>query len=78
MAFEYLAYNLSEDEQVFSAPLVNRRVLRDLDNPFDLSPTEFQKLYRITPDLAEDLVFKLDGQLRGSRVSAISTEKQVN
>ena len=29
MSFEYLAYSLSEDERVFSAPLINRRVLRE-------------------------------------------------
>ena len=29
MSFEYLTYNLSKDERVFSDPLINRRVLRE-------------------------------------------------
>ena len=76
MSFEFLAYNLSfENSQ--SDSIANRRLLRDVDNPFDLLTTEFQKLYRLTPELVENLIYKLDSQLRGSRITAISTEKQI-
>ncbi|XP_017481234.1 PREDICTED: putative nuclease HARBI1 [Rhagoletis zephyria] len=77
MAFEYLAYVLSRDEEVENPSAVEQRLLRDVDNPFHLAATEFQKLFRLTPDLAENLVAQLDGQLRGTRITAISTEKQV-
>lgn len=78
MAFEYLAYVLSQDEEIISPSSVDRRLLREVDNPFDLTATEFRNLYRLTPDLVEDIVSQLDSQLRGRRITAITTEKQVN
>lgn len=77
MALEYLAYNFLDNEAVDSTPSVNRRYLRNLDNPFELSATEFKKLYRLCPELAEEIVFQLDGLLKGSRITGISAEKQV-
>lgn len=77
MAFEYLGYSLFRSEREPSPPTVDKRVLRNVDNPFHLGATEFKKLYRLSPNLADDLVWQLDGQLRGSRVTAIKTEKQV-
>ncbi|XP_036327217.1 putative nuclease HARBI1 [Rhagoletis pomonella] len=77
MAFEYLAYVLSQDEEIISSSSVDRRLLREVDNPFDLAATEFRNLYRLTPDLVEDIVSQLDSQLRGRRITAITTEKQV-
>lgn len=77
MALEYLSYNLFGNEPVDSAPSVNRRDLRDLDNPFELAATEFKKLYRLSPELAEEIVFQLDSLLKGSRITGISAEKQV-
>lgn len=73
MAFQFWAYDLSHSTSVMT-PTVNRRLLRDVDNPFHLASTEFVKLYRLTPDIAEDLIFQLDDQLRGSRITTISTE----
>ncbi|XP_067645898.1 putative nuclease HARBI1 [Eurosta solidaginis] len=77
MAFEYLAYVLSQDEELLRPSPVDRRLLREVDNPFHLNATEFRKLYRLTPDLAHDIISQLDGLLRGTRITAISTEKQV-
>ncbi|XP_054746273.1 putative nuclease HARBI1 [Anastrepha obliqua] len=77
MAFEYLAYDLSRGEEEVSPQIVDRSLLRHVDNPFDLDAGEFQKLFRLTPDLTEDVVSQLDSHLRGSRITAISTEKQV-
>lgn len=76
MAFQFLAYDLSRSS-TDATSIVNRRLLREVDNPFHLAPKEFVKLYRLTPDIAEDLIYQLDGQLRGSRITAISTEKKV-
>lgn len=76
MAFEYLGYILSNEPEI-SAVTVDRRLLRNVDNPFHLASTEFRKLYRLSPDMADDLVCQLDTQLRGSRITAISSEKQV-
>lgn len=55
MAFEYLGYNLSTEEPV-SNLRVSRRLLREVDNPFHLPHTEFRKLYRLSPEIVEDIV----------------------
>ncbi|XP_065365537.1 putative nuclease HARBI1 [Calliphora vicina] len=77
MALDYLAYNLFDNEPVDSTPSVNRRDLRDSDNPFELAATEFKKLYRLSPEMAEEIIFQLDDILKGSRITGISSEKQV-
>ncbi|XP_017468440.1 PREDICTED: putative nuclease HARBI1 [Rhagoletis zephyria] len=77
MSFEYLAYSLSRSQEQFNALRVDRRMLRIADNPFELPPTEFRKLYRLGPNLAAGLVQRLEVYLKGSRVTAISAEKQV-
>lgn len=77
MAFEYLAYNFLQENSFSDYITIPRRVLRDLDNPFDLESGQFQSLYRLRPDLVKSLIFQLDGELRGSRITAIATEKQV-
>ncbi|GBP09729.1 Putative nuclease HARBI1 [Eumeta japonica] len=76
MAFEYLGYSLSTQEQQSSLS-VSRRLLREADNPFDLPITEFRKLYRLTPGVVEHLISELDHRIKGSRITALSTEKQV-
>ncbi|XP_036347406.1 uncharacterized protein LOC118756770, partial [Rhagoletis pomonella] len=77
MACEYLGYTQFRSDRESSPPTVDRRVLRNVGNPFHLGPTEFKKLYRLSPNLADDLVWQRAGHLRGSRVTAIKTEKQV-
>lgn len=78
MAFQYLAYTLqtAEEREDYSV-FINRRALRDIDNPFDLEQEDFRKIYRLSPNLARFLIDNLDCQLRGSRITSISTEKQV-
>ncbi|XP_036339988.1 putative nuclease HARBI1 [Rhagoletis pomonella] len=77
MAFEYLVYVLSQDEEIISPSSVDRRLLREVDSPFHLAATEFRNLYCLTPDLVEDIVSQLDSQLWGRRITAITAEKQV-
>jgi len=79
MAFEYLAYELETSQgNENNAQFLNRRHLRQEENPFDLDHEAFRKLYRVSPDLCDFLVESLDVHVRGSRVTAISTEKLVS
>ncbi|XP_067625233.1 putative nuclease HARBI1 [Eurosta solidaginis] len=75
MAFEYVAMHLCNEE--VNVPTVDRRRLREVDNPFDLTPSEFRKLYRLSPSLTENIISQLSGQLKGERITALSAEKQV-
>ncbi|XP_036334989.1 putative nuclease HARBI1 [Rhagoletis pomonella] len=79
MAFAYIASYLydTDNEQPLNVPRIDRRRLREIDNPFELTLTEFRRLYRLSPGMVENLVSQLDNQLRGSRITALSTEKQV-
>ncbi|CAD7011460.1 unnamed protein product [Ceratitis capitata] len=77
MAFEYLAYDLSQDEEVSYPSSLDRSLRREAEDPFHLDATEFRQLYRLTPDLVEEVVSQLDCQLKGRRITALSTEKQV-
>ncbi|XP_067642093.1 putative nuclease HARBI1 isoform X2 [Eurosta solidaginis] len=65
MAFEYLAYQ----------DLLNHRSFRD--DPFDMTPSEFRKLYRISPDMADYVVELLDNKIKSDNVTALSSEDQV-
>lgn len=75
-AFVYLAYSLSQGKQLYGT-LVDRGNPRDFDNPFYLPAFELRKVYRLTADLAEDLVSRLEIHLKISRIKAVSAEKQV-
>ncbi|XP_067625334.1 putative nuclease HARBI1 [Eurosta solidaginis] len=76
MAFEYIGLHLSRNEQL-NMLTVDRRQLREVDDPFDLTSTEFRKLYRLSPGIAKDIVSQLNIQLKGSRITALSPDKQV-
>ncbi|XP_059218266.1 uncharacterized protein LOC131994969 [Stomoxys calcitrans] len=77
MALEYLALDLSQTIFDTSVQPINRRAFRNMENPFELSEKDFKKLYRLTPESTQELIHQLDGDLRGSRITALSTEKQV-
>ncbi|XP_036345841.1 putative nuclease HARBI1 [Rhagoletis pomonella] len=77
MAFEFVALSLSQNEPETNFSTVDRRFLRDIDNPLELPPSEFRKLYRVRPGMVADGVERLEDLLKGSRITAISAEKQV-
>ncbi|XP_067633998.1 putative nuclease HARBI1 [Eurosta solidaginis] len=77
MAFEFVANNLTQNVTASSASRVDRRLLRDIDDPFELERAEFKKLYRVSPDIVMGLADRLHENLRGQRISAISEEQQV-
>ncbi|XP_036340845.1 putative nuclease HARBI1 [Rhagoletis pomonella] len=77
MAFEYVAYSLHRNYGVRNTPTVDRRLLRDIHDPFELAPSEFRKLYRVGPETAMELIQRLEIQLKGKRITSISAEKQV-
>ncbi|XP_017469829.1 PREDICTED: putative nuclease HARBI1 [Rhagoletis zephyria] len=77
MALEYLLYDVFRDGPELNTHPADRRALRDADNALELPPSEFRKLYRLSPDVANDVVAQLDNNLKGSRITALSSEKQV-
>lgn len=56
---------------------VERRMLRDRQNPFNLPRDEFMNIFRISPDLAMHLTDLLRPELQKQRANAISPEIQV-
>ncbi|XP_024873458.1 putative nuclease HARBI1 [Temnothorax curvispinosus] len=56
---------------------VNRQVLREIEQPFDLTDVEFRELYRLTPELLNDLIDVLAPHLMHTRITGLSVEKQV-
>lgn len=79
MALEYLAYDLLHLERRVRVMerRVERRALRDVMDPFELPDDEFINLYRISPDMATDLIQVLRPHLTRQRPYGLSAEKQV-
>lgn len=55
----------------------DRHILREIEDPFDLTNAEFKELYRFTPELTSDLVDVLAPHLMHTRITGLSVEKQV-
>lgn len=58
---------------------IERRLLRDVCNPFHLPYNEFMRYFRISPDLAMDLINVLQSHLQRQpqRLTAISPEIKI-
>lgn len=56
---------------------VERRVLRDAQNPFDLPRNEFINIFRISPDLALEITNLVMPDLIRQRSTGVSPEIQV-
>lgn len=56
---------------------IERRILRDTQNPFDLPRNEFLNIFRISPELAMDLTNLLRPDLQRQRATGIFPEIQV-
>lgn len=56
---------------------LERKMLRDAQNPFDLPRNEFMNIFRISPELAMDLTNLLRPNLQRQRANGISPEIQV-
>ncbi|XP_030751379.1 uncharacterized protein LOC115878909 [Sitophilus oryzae] len=76
---EYLAYDLLHLERRvrIMERRVERRALRDVMEPLELPDDEFINLYRISPDMATDLIQALRPHLARQRLYGLSVEKQV-
>lgn len=55
----------------------DRQILREIEEPFDLTDVEFRELYRLTPELTSDLIDVLAPYLMHTRITGLSVEKQV-
>ncbi|XP_011858448.1 PREDICTED: uncharacterized protein LOC105556002 [Vollenhovia emeryi] len=78
MALGYLALDLMDmEDRIQHLERRARQVLRITEDPFDLTHNEFRELYRLTPDLMFDLVDMLEPRLQRTRITGLSTEKQI-
>jgi len=80
MADAYIAANILNLENRIQRleRRTDRRILREIEDPFDLTDVEFKELYRLTPDLINDLIDVLAPHLMHTRITGLSVEKQVN
>jgi len=80
MADAYIAANILNLENRIQRleRRTDRRILREIEDPFDLTDVEFRELYRLTPDLTNDLIDVLATHLMHTRITGLSVEKQVN
>ncbi|XP_071580831.1 putative nuclease HARBI1 [Temnothorax nylanderi] len=79
MAEEYLAINilfLQERVRVIERRL-ERRLLRDAQNPFELSNNEFISQFRVNKEVVMDIVTVLRPYLQKQRITGLSVEVQV-
>lgn len=56
---------------------VERRILRDAQNPYDLPLNEFMNTFRVSPQLAIDLTNDIRELLKRERCSGLPVEIQV-
>lgn len=54
-----------------------QRATREINHPFDLSDNDFRTLFRVTPDMANDLINDLYPYLQRLRSYGMSVEEQV-
>jgi len=80
MALEFLRWELIvlEERVRIQERRIERRILRDEQNPFDLPLDEFIFMFRISPELAFDVINAIRPLLLVQRTSGISPEVQVS
>jgi len=80
MALEFLRWELMllEERVRLQERRIERRVLRDTQDPFDLPREEFIFMFRISPELAFDVINAIRPLLQGQRSSRLSPEVQVS
>ncbi|XP_066588940.1 uncharacterized protein [Prorops nasuta] len=78
MAEGYLALDLLnlEDSERTAYRRAEREELREVQDPLDLTDTEFRDLYRINSDIYMHLVEILEPHLEMRRISGLTVEKQ--
>jgi len=79
MAFEYLAWELALLlERVRRIERrVERRRLRDAQNPFDLPRDEFIDYFRLTPELVIQITNAVRADLQNERITGLVPEIKV-
>lgn len=79
MADAYLAAHILDLENRIQRleQRADRQILREIEEPFDLTDVEFRELYRLTPELTSDLIDVLTPHLMHTRITGLSVEKQV-
>lgn len=79
MGHEFLAWELVllENRARNMERRIRREEWRNNHDPFELSDDMFINLYRITPDIAMELIEILEPHLQRQRAYGISTEHQV-
>ncbi|XP_058984125.1 putative nuclease HARBI1 [Musca domestica] len=76
MAFKLIAMDLENQAEInFRAQ--ERRIPRNVDDPFDLIDQEFKKLYRLRKDTIYDIICAIGSNLESSRITGIKPEKMV-
>jgi len=80
MDLEFLWWELMvlEERVRLQERRIERRVLRDEQNPFDLPLEEFIFMFRISPELAFDVINVIRSLLQSQRSSGLSPEVQVS
>ncbi|XP_073837415.1 uncharacterized protein [Musca autumnalis] len=74
MALEYIASQLERQAQA-NLRSQERRILRHMEDPFDLSDREFMTLYRLKKDTIYEIIDAIRSHLEPSRITGISPEK---
>jgi len=79
MALYFLGYELDvlEERLRLVERRIERRILRDTQNPYELPRREFMNVFRLSPELSMDLTNTLRPFLQRKRNSGISVEIQV-
>lgn len=79
MAVGFLAWELMilQERVHHQERRLERIILRDVLNPFHLPHNEFIKCFRVSPDLAMNLINLLRPDLQQQRLTAISPEIKV-
>ena len=75
MAVYYLGWELFVLEE--RVRMLERRVLRDSQNPYDLPINKFLNTFRVSPELAMDLTNIIRDSLQRERSSGLPVEIQV-
>jgi hypothetical protein len=79
MAHEFLAWELFllQNRMRNMERHIQRREWRNNHDPFELSDDMFIDLYRVSPDIALDLINILEPRLQRQRIYGLSVECQV-
>eukprot|EP00102_Acyrthosiphon_pisum_P019486 XP_016656696.1 PREDICTED: putative nuclease HARBI1 [Acyrthosiphon pisum] len=79
MALFYLGWDLLalEERVHILERRIERRILRDSQDPYDLPRNEFLNMFRVSPELAMDLTNEIRDQLQRERSTGLPEEIQV-